>query len=126
MGATNLVVILVTVFMSACAQLMLKLGASAALPAGPSSPQGILETLMRVLLSPMIIGGIFIYGISVLVWIWVLSRVELSVAYPFVGLSFIFTLVFGVGFLGEAISIAKVAGTLLIIVGCVLVANSTP
>jgi EamA-like transporter family. len=122
MGATNLIVILITVFMSACAQLMLKMGASAAL--NPSQAVGTNDVIWRVIQSPLILSGIFTYGVSVLIWIWVLSRVELSIAYPFVGLSFIFTLLFGVFFLGEAINVAKVAGTVLIILGCVFIANS--
>lgn len=124
MGATNFAVILFTVFMSACAQLMLKIGATSAL--GPHQPaDGLFALALRVVLSPMIMGGIFTYGVSVLIWIWVLSRVELSVAYPFVGLSFIFTLVFGIFFLGEALNAAKLVGTLMIVVGCVFVAQST-
>jgi EamA-like transporter family. len=83
------------------------------------------EVIWRVIQSPLILSGIFTYGVSVLIWIWVLSRVELSIAYPFVGLSFIFTLLFGVFFLGEAINVAKVAGTVLIILGCIFIANST-
>lgn len=124
MGTTNLVVILSTVLMSACAQLMLKIGATATL--GPHQPaDGLLALALRVMFSPMIMGGIFIYGVSVLIWIWVLSRVELSVAYPFVGLSFIFTLVFGIFFLGETLNTAKLIGTLMITTGCVFVAQST-
>lgn len=123
MSATNFVVILFTVFMSACAQLVLKIGATAAL--GPHQPaDGPLALALRVMFSPMIMGGVLIYGVSVLIWIWVLSRVELSVAYPFVGLSFIFTLIFGVFFLGEALNAAKIIGTLMIITGCVFVAQS--
>lgn len=124
MGATNFLVILCTVFMSACAQLMLKIGATTTL--GPHQPvEGPVALALRVILSPMIMGGIFTYGVSVLIWIWVLSRVELSVAYPFVGLSFIFTLLFGMFFLGETINTAKLVGTLMITIGCVFVAQST-
>lgn len=123
MSVINFLVIFFTVFMSACAQLMLKMGATSAL--GPHQPESSLWGLaLKVMLSPMIAGGIFIYGVSVLIWIWVLSRVELSVAYPFVGLSFIFTLVFGVFFLDEALNTAKIIGTLMIIVGCIFVAQS--
>jgi drug/metabolite transporter (DMT)-like permease len=125
MSIINLVTILITVFMSACAQLLLKLGVTAAIGAGHSFNNG-LNGIIQILLSPLIIIGILIYGGSVLVWIWVLSRVELSVAYPFVGLSFVFTLLFGVLILGEGVSITKILGTVMITAGCVLVANSNP
>ncbi|MBC6907154.1 small multi-drug resistant family protein [Saccharophagus sp. K07] len=122
MGLLNFVVILFTVFLSACAQLMLKMGAAATLGVGqPSTPY---ELVVKVMFSPLILSGIFTYGVSVLIWIWVLSRVELSIAYPFVGLSFIFTLLFGMFFLGEAVNFSKIIGTLMIVGGCIFIANS--
>lgn len=93
MGLTNFIVIFFTVFLSACAQLMLKMGAAATLGAGQLGAP--FDVIVKVMLSPLILSGIVTYGVSVLIWIWVLSRVDLSVAYPFVGLSFIFTLLFG-------------------------------
>jgi len=60
----------------------------------------------------------------VLIWLWVLSKVDLSIAYPFVGISFIFTLIFGVMFLNESANTYKIIGTLMITAGCFFVAKS--
>jgi multidrug transporter EmrE-like cation transporter len=57
-------------------------------------------------------------------WLYVLGRAPLSLAYPFVGMGFIFTLLAGVFVLGETVSVVRLAGTLLIALGCVLVAQS--
>lgn len=122
MGLTYFIVIFFTVFLSACAQLMLKMGAAATLGAGQLGAPS--DVIVKVMLSPLILSGIVTYGVSVLIWIWVLSRVDLSVAYPFVGLSFIFTLLFGFFFLDEAVSYSKVIGTLMIVGGCIFIANS--
>lgn len=121
MSSLNLIVIVSTVFLSALAQLLLKIGVD---KAGPEAMSGGLNSILGLLFSLPIMLGIAIYGISVLVWLWVLSRVDLSVAYPFVGLSFIFTLIFGFWLLDESLNLAKVAGTLLIAVGCIFVARS--
>lgn len=121
MSSFNLAVILFTVFLSACAQLVLKLGVS---KSEGGLGAGGLSGLLEVLFSPFVIGGIFIYGVSVLIWLWVLSRVDLSVAYPFVGVSFIFTLAFGYFILSEPINTSRVVGTVLIAIGCVFVARS--
>jgi multidrug transporter EmrE-like cation transporter len=48
----------------------------------------------------------------------------LSIAYPFLGISFIFTLLFGVFLLDEELSAHKLIGTLMIVMGCFLVAKA--
>lgn len=119
----QLCVILVTVFMSACAQLLLKSGMNRVEASGGLWADGAMS-LLAALLSPFVLGGLLIYGVSVLAWLWVLSKVDLSVAYPFVGMSFIFTFVFGVFLLGESVNLYKVIGTLMIILGCFFVVKS--
>ena len=72
----------------------------------------------------MIILGLGLYGIGALLWLFVLGRAPLSLAYPFVGIGFILTMLAGAFWLNESISVARAAGTLLIAIGCVLVARS--
>jgi len=123
MTQIQLLVILLTVFMSACAQLLLKLGMDKVENNGGLLSDGIMS-LIQTLFTPLVFLGICVYGMSVLVWLWVLSKVDLSIAYPFVGISFIFTLLFGVLFLNESANTYKVIGTLMITTGCFFVAKS--
>lgn len=118
-----LAVILATVTLSACAQLALKLGVGAVSSASRASAGG-MTALGAVVTSPMVWLGLAIYGISVVAWLWVLSKTDLSVAYPFVGLSFLVTLTFGAVFLHETVTPLRLTGTVLIAIGCVLVARS--
>ena len=112
--------ILLSVAMSACAQLMLKLGVGAAAQArSGAAAQG-----MAYLLSPWVVGGLALYGLGAVVWLFVLARVPLSAAYPFVGMGFLITMALGVLALGESISAMRLAGTLLIALGCVFVSRS--
>lgn len=121
LNLVNLSVILFTVFLSACAQLLLKIGAS---KGGDDPLSGGIQGVLGILFSPQVMIGIFIYAASVLIWLWVLSQVDLSVAYPFVGISFIFTLMFGYFLLNEPVNMSRILGTLLIAGGCVLVGRS--
>lgn len=115
--------ILLTVTLSACAQLALKLGV--ATPRMATAFQGsIPDALVAASMSPLIWLGLFIYGVSVAMWLWVLSKVDLSVAYPFVGVSFLVTMAFGALILNEVVTPVRLIGTLLITAGCVLVARS--
>lgn len=61
--------------------------------------------------------GIFCYAASLLLWLQVLSQFELSKAYPLISLGYILTLIWGYLFLNESLSIYKIFGTILIIIG---------
>ncbi|MCX4028126.1 EamA family transporter [Endozoicomonas sp. SM1973] len=114
---------LLTVTLSACAQLAFKLGVTK--PTMASALQSsITESLLAAAISPFIWVGLIIYGLSVAMWLWVLSKVELSVAYPFVGVSFLVTMAFSALLLNETLTPTRVFGTVLIACGCVLVGKS--
>ncbi len=118
-----LALILTTVTLSACAQLALKMGVGAPKLAA-AMQTGLIDAVLAAIGTPMIWVGLGIYGFSVALWLWVLSKVELSIAYPFVGVSFLVTMGFGAMFLDESMTMPKVLGTLLIAAGCVLVARA--
>lgn len=60
---------------------------------------------------------IALYAVLTLVWFWVLARVPLSRAYPFVALAFVLTPVFAALFFGESIDLWYVASLALILGG---------
>ena len=107
--------IVLSVALSATAQLLLKLGVSGARPA----PAG-----LAMLLSPWVIAGLGLYGVGAVVWLFVLQRLPLSAAYPFVGMGFVFTALLAVTVLGETLSVGRIAGTVMIAAGCITVARS--
>jgi multidrug transporter EmrE-like cation transporter len=111
--------LIASVALSATAQLFLKLGARKI--AGASA---LIDLFRSAALSPPIWGGLALYGLSVALWIRVLSKLDLSVAYPFVGLGFLMTMAFGAIFLAENVSLTRIMGTALVAVGCILVARS--
>ena len=69
-----------------------------------------------------VLGGLFLYGFSAIVWLFVLARVNVSVAYPFVSLGFLLTMILGCLMFGEAFTIRKILGTLVVMLGVYLVA----
>jgi drug/metabolite transporter (DMT)-like permease len=115
---------LLTVTLSAFAQLALKMGVSRP-PMAAALQSGVVDAMITAALSPLIWTGLIIYVLSVSLWLWVLSKVDLSVAYPFVGISFLVTMVFGALLLNENVTPMRIIGTLLIAGGCVLVAKSS-
>lgn len=113
--------IIASVSLSAIAQLALKIGTSNAAAARSAGLGGEVGGLLQ---SPMIFVGLGLYGFGALLWLFVLGRAPLSLAYPFVGLGFILTMLAGILYLNEGVSAARIAGTLMIALGCVLVARS--
>lgn len=113
--------ILASVSLSAVAQLALKIGTSGV--AGKQAA-GVGQEVGALAQSPMVLAGLGLYGVGALLWLFVLGRAPLSLAYPFVGLGFILTMLAGAFFLDENVNAARILGTLLIAAGCVLVARS--
>ena len=74
--------------------------------------------------SPWVIGGLAAYGASAIVWLGVLSKVDVSRAYPCVALGFALTVLAAHIFLGEQVTIARLAGVAVISLGVVIVAIS--
>jgi drug/metabolite transporter (DMT)-like permease len=116
-----LAIILVSVVLNASAQILLRSGARTGLQAHDGWTW---RAVINLLLRPGIIGGIACYAISVLVWIYVLSRAEASFAYPFLGLGFIFVAFAAWQVLGEPVTPQRLAGTLLVSAGVLLLATS--
>lgn len=114
--------IIASVSLSAIAQVALKIGTSTAAGGRASGIGGEISSIIQ---SPMVIVGLGLYGFGAVLWLFVLGRVPLSLAYPFVGIGFILTMAAGAFYLHESISVPRVVGTLLIALGCVLVARSS-
>lgn len=116
MKSLALVLAVFCVLLSSAAQIAMKRGMGA--PAGADLG----TTYAHALTSPMVWLGLVLYGVSAVLWLWVLSRLHVSVAYPLVSLGFVVTLALGVLWLGEPFSWLRVAGCTLIVVGVSLLA----
>jgi drug/metabolite transporter (DMT)-like permease len=122
MNKSIIPLILITVLMTSLAQIALKAGMNSAavsfnLNAGVPWP-----TLRVVFTNPMVLTGLCVYFLSALAWLVVLSKTEVSFAYPFVGLGFILTMVFAWLAYGEAVTVYRAVGTLMIAGGVALIA----
>jgi multidrug transporter EmrE-like cation transporter len=79
---------------------------------------------------PRLIENIFLwvsfscYGLSILIWIIVLSKVEVSYAYAFSSLGYVLITIAGALLLHEQVSALRVAGIIIVCCGIILVARS--
>jgi drug/metabolite transporter (DMT)-like permease len=119
--------ILFTVLTNAAAQLMLKQGMMniAPITIGPLSFTGdsIVAKLGMTLLNPWVMAGLITFVISMASHLFVLSKVEISFAYPFLSLAYIVVAVAAWTWFGEDLNQYRIAGIALICVGTVLIAQ---
>ena len=123
MTVTNWLLVLGAVLLGTLAQLLLKAGTTAVGPFAFSSAN-LLPVGWQLATQPLIMGGILAYGLSLIIWIMALSRVEVSIAYPMVSIGYVLTAIAAWQFLGESLSAMRIAGISVIMVGVFIVARS--
>lgn len=107
------------VTLAATGQLLLKPGVSN--PA-PFSNRAILQFFASVAGSPWVWAGVIAYGLSSVIWLVVISRMLLSVAYPALSAGYAAVIILSAVFLGEPLTGWKVFSGALIISGVLLLA----
>lgn len=102
---------------------MIKIGVSQ--PGASEASLGLLSLVNMIVRSPQVLLGLVLYGVGALAWIAVLSRIDLSVAYPFLALNFVLVTVSSQFLLGESVPGMRWLGVLVICGGILLVARSS-
>ena len=115
--------ILFTVMTNAAAQLMLKHGMMALGPLTFASVNPLLKVL-QIVFSPWVFAGLLMFVVSMASHLYVLSKVELSFAYPFLSLAYVAVAVFAYFLFREDLNAWRIAGIAFICVGTVLIAQS--
>lgn len=115
--------ILSGVLLNATAQILLKQGMST-IGHFAFTAENALPIAYKAALNPHILAGLFCYVVSVVIWMLVLSRVEVSFAYPFLSVGYVVTAVAGYLLFQDNLGLERVAGIALICLGVVLVARS--
>lgn len=107
-----------SILLGSIAQVLLKKGVAATDLSKLS-----IDALLPLLTDVKFILGILSYGVSLLLWLHVLSQLEVSRAYPMVSLGYIVTMFIAYLWIGEPISVGKIAGTCMIVIGVFLISK---
>ena len=114
--AQNLGIILISILLGVMGQIGFKYGAVRIPETG---------TLIEKATLAWPIGlGIILYGISTILWIYILRYVELSYAYPMLSLGYVLVFVASYFLFNEPISTLRVVGLACILTGIILVSKS--
>ncbi len=105
---------LFSIFLGATGQFLFRVGM---LHFGKVSLSGIWRQLFGIISTPAIFFGFICFGISSILWLVIISRWQLNFAYPLVALGYIIVIMYGTVFLQEVLTLPKVIGILLVLVG---------
>ena len=120
----SLGLLLVSVSFSLIGQLTLKSAMTRVGRIGASDVSQPLDTLQRAAREPHLWLGLAAFGVSAIFWLVVLSRVPLSVAYPFVGISYVAIVFFSRLVLHESVPPLRWLGACVVAVGIAIVGLS--
>jgi multidrug transporter EmrE-like cation transporter len=115
----NIALLLMTIVLAAYTQLVYKARALAHAVTAPDRPA---DYIAAMLWDPWVWSSIVATGIAFFGWIFVLRRLELSVAYPALSGVFVLVALGAHSILGESLSAARLVGLGLIVCGILVVA----
>jgi len=122
-SAVSFALVMTGVLLNAAAQLLLKAGTNS-VGAFDFKLENAVPVGCKLATEPHIAGGLLCYVVSVVVWIMALSRVEVSIAYPMLSVGYVVNAIAAWYLFGEAVTLTRLAGIGVIILGVYIVARS--
>lgn len=117
MSRAQLLLVLSAVTLSAMGQLLLRAGMVEAGDAAAADG----SLLQAAVTSPYVLGGFILFGVSSVLWMAALSKVPLSLAYPFTGLSYLIILAVSSVAVHEQVSPQRWVGACIVLAGLLIV-----
>lgn len=119
----SVLLIFVAMLLGAAGQLALKIGMNRVGAVDSVNLARFWEAFIPIFSQPLVWVGLALYGISSLVWLIVLSRLDLSYAYPLLASMYIVLPLLSMVFLKESIPPLRWLGMLVVIAGVILVSR---
>ena len=119
----SILLILLSIGIAVGGQVLLKLGMNKIGPIAINSMSAVGKLFIGVFKSPLVLIGLFLYVISAAIWLIVISAVDLSFAYPFIGLTYVLILLVSKFVLKEDVNPIRWAGAAIITIGVVVISR---
>ena len=126
----NFALIIFSVVLGVAGQISLKHGVGVASAGGTSeimqtlSVSSVLGFLRGAISNEFVVLGFLCYAVSAASWLVILSRVELSFAYPLISIGYILVMILSKYLFNETVTGFRIAGTLLVCCGVFLLTRS--
>jgi drug/metabolite transporter (DMT)-like permease len=119
----SLAVLLFAVAIAATGQIMLKHGMTQATASSKAEGRSLAVTAG---LNVWVLAGLLVFAVSAVAWLLTLSRVPLSLAYPFNALGYLGILGASAVVLHERVNVATVIGSAMVVCGLIIVVTLGP
>jgi len=117
----NYVVLLTSIALAIAGQLLMKQGM---MMFGKFPVTQLLSKLIPMFMQPYVFLGFVFFGLSSIFWLVVLSRIDLSFAYPMVSVAYVFVAIFSYLLFHESIPLIRWLGIITICFGVFLISRS--
>jgi len=111
------------VMLNAAAQILMKAGTNS-IGYFEFSMENILPIGWKLATEWHIVGALFCYALSVIIWILALSRVPVSIAFPMLSMAYVVNAVAAWYLLDEAFNPTKLVGMGVIILGVIIISRA--
>lgn len=123
MTIANVALLLFAVISAATGQVMLKHGMQIA---SARASSGVGSLVLSAATTAWIWSGLVVFAISAIAWLGALSKVPLSIAYPFNAIGYLVILTASILVLHEKANLLTWGGSLLVVSGVIIVVLSRP
>lgn len=117
----NILLILLSVLLNCAAQLLIRKGM---MVVGEINASNVTQMFVPMLTNVFLWMAMFCYALSIFLWMAVLSKVEVSYAYPFLSIGYVVAAIAGYYLFGENISLIRIVGIAVICLGVFLISRS--
>ena len=119
----NIITLLFLIVVSSTAQIFLKTGMREVGQIHSLEAKKLLPLIFSLALNWRIVLGLGMYVFGTFFWLVLLSRLDLSLLYPFGALQYILVFAFSYYFLGEHIGTGRIAGALVVLAGIFIISK---
>ena len=84
---------------------------------------GIVDSVIRALQIPWFYFALLVYGLATVLWLYILQRIPLSIAYPFSALAMLIVPIFSFLIFKERLSYSYFMGSILIVSGIAIISR---
>ena len=120
---SSVLLIFLSISIAVAGQLLLKIGIDRIGVNGFGSMKALISLFSGIIRSPMVLTGLFLYFISAAIWMVILSKVDLSFAYPFICFTYVMVLVLSKFILKEEVNPLRWVGAFIITAGVVIISR---
>jgi len=123
-GMFVLILVALCVILGAFGQILMKGGMSQVGSIGSAGQLFNLGTMFHMFTNPRVLSGLFLYGVSAIMWLGALSQLDVSFMYPMLSLGYVVAAILAFIFLKENITLLRGVGIVVVVIGCFLISRT--